>query len=159
VRAESFEELFERQFDSVYGYLARRVGPELGRDLASETFTRAFAARKRYDPARGEARAWLFGIANNLLRRHYRDEERRLRAFARVDVATDAASPDLTLADALATLAQEERDVLLLFAWADLRYAEIATALGVPIGTVRSRLHRARAHVRAALEREKALDG
>jgi RNA polymerase sigma factor (sigma-70 family) len=159
VRAESFEELFERQFDSVYGYLARRVGPELGRDLASETFTRAFAARKRYDPARGEARAWLFGIANNLLRRHYRDEERRLRAFARVDVATDAASPELTLADALATLAQEERDVLLLFAWADLRYAEIATALGVPIGTVRSRLHRARAHVRAALEREEALDG
>jgi RNA polymerase sigma factor (sigma-70 family) len=159
VRAESFEELFERQFDSVYGYLARRVGPELGRDLASETFTRAFAARKRYDPARGEARAWLFGIANNLLRRHYRDEERRLRAFARVDVATDAASPELTLADALATLAQEERDVLLLFAWADFRYAEIATALGVPIGTVRSRLHRARAHVRAALEREEALDG
>jgi RNA polymerase sigma factor (sigma-70 family) len=159
VRAESFEELFERQFDSVYGYLARRVGPELGRDLASETFTRAFAARKRYDPARGEARAWLFGIANNLLRRHYRDEERRLRAFARVDVATDAASPELTLADALATLAQEERDVLLLFAWADLRYAEIATALGVPIGTVRSRLHRARAHGRAALEREEALDG
>jgi RNA polymerase sigma factor (sigma-70 family) len=159
VRGESFEELFERQFDSVYGYLARRVGPELGRDLASETFTRAFAARKRYDPARGEARAWLFGIANNLLRRHYRDEERRLRAFARVDVATDAASPELTLADALATLAQEERDVLLLFAWADLRYAEIATALGVPIGTVRSRLHRARAHVRAALEREEALDG
>lgn len=159
MRAESFEELFERQFDSVYGYLARRVGPELGRDLASETFTRAFAARKRYDPARGEARAWLFGIANNLLRRHYRDEERRLRAFARVDVATDAASPELTLADALATLAQEERDVLLLFAWADLGYAEIATALGVPIGTVRSRLHRARAHVRAALEREEALDG
>jgi RNA polymerase sigma-70 factor (ECF subfamily) len=68
VRAEEFEELFERQFDSVSGYLARRVGPELGRDLASETFTRAFAARKRYDPARGEARAWLFGIANNLLR-------------------------------------------------------------------------------------------
>ena len=159
MRAEAFEELFERQFESVYGYLARRVGPELGRDLASETFTRAFAARKRYDPARGAARAWLFGIANNLVRRHYRDEERRLRAFARLDIPRDAAPPELTLADALATLAQEERDVLLLFAWADLSYAEIATALEVPVGTVRSRLNRARAHVRAALEREEALDG
>ena len=160
MRAEAFEELFERQFDSLYGYLARRVGPELGRDLASETFTRAFAARKRYDPARGKARAWLFGIANNLLRRHYRDEERRLRAFARLDIRHEAAPPEEPrLANALATLPREERDVLLLFAWGDLEYAGIATALGLPLGTVRSRLHRARAHVRAALEREEALDG
>ena len=159
MRTEAFEELFERQFESVYGYLARRVGPELGRDLASETFTRAFAARKRYDPAYGEPQPLLFGIANNLLRRHYRDEERRLRAFARLDISRDAAPPELTLADALVTLPQEERDVLLLFAWADLSYAEIANALEVPVGTVRSRLHRARAHVRGALEREEALDG
>jgi RNA polymerase sigma-70 factor, ECF subfamily len=160
VRAEAFEELFERQFDSIYGYLARRIGPELARDLASETFTRAFAARKRYDPARGQARPWLFGIANNLLRRHYRDEERRLRALARLDAAREAAPPEEPrLADALATLPREERDALLLFAWADLAYAEIASILGVPVGTVRSRLHRARAHVRAALEREEALDG
>jgi RNA polymerase sigma factor (sigma-70 family) len=160
VRAEAFEELFERQFDSIYGYLARRVGPELARDLASETFTRAFAARKRYDPARGEARAWLFGIASNLVRRHYRDEERRLRAFARLEVSREAAPPEEPrLAGALATLPREERDALLLFAWADLAYAEIASVLEVPVGTVRSRLHRARAHVRAALEREEALDG
>jgi RNA polymerase sigma factor (sigma-70 family) len=160
VRAETFEELFEREFDSVYGYLARRVGPELGRDLAAETFTRAFAARKRYDPARGEARPWLYGIASNLLRRHYRDEERRLRALARLDVRREDTPPEEPrLAHALATLPPEERDVLLLFAWADLGYAEIATVLEVPVGTVRSRLHRARAHVRAALEREEALDG
>jgi RNA polymerase sigma-70 factor (ECF subfamily) len=160
VRAEAFEELFERQFDSIYGFLARRVGPELGRDLASETFTRAFAARKRYDPARGEARAWLFGIASNLVRRHYRDEERRLRALARLDVRREETPPEEPrLADALATLSREERDPLLLFAWADLAYEEIATVLEVPVGTVRSRLHRARAHVRAALEREEALDG
>ena len=160
MRAEVFEELFEREFDSVYGYLARRVGPELGRDLASETFTRAFAARNRYDPERGDARPWLFGIANNLLRRHYRDEERRLRALGRLDVRSEPAPPEEPrLADALATLPREERDVLLLFAWAELAYAEIASVLQVPVGTVRSRLHRARAHVRAALEREEALDG
>jgi RNA polymerase sigma factor (sigma-70 family) len=160
VRAEAFEELFERQFDSIYGYLARRVGPELARDLASETFTRAFAARKRYDPARGDARPWLYGIANNLLRRHYRDEERRLRALARHGVRREDTPPEESrLADALATLPPEERDVLLLFAWADLGYGEIAAALDVPVGTIRSRLHRARAHIRAALEREEALDG
>ena len=160
MRAEAFEELFECFFDSVYGYLARRVGPELGSDLASETFTRAFSARERYDPTRGGFRPWLFGIANNLLRRHYRDEERRLRAFARLDVRNEPVpQEEPRLADALAALPREERDVLLLFAWADLEYAEIATALGVPPGTVRSRLHRARAHVRAALEHEEALDG
>jgi RNA polymerase sigma factor (sigma-70 family) len=87
VRADAFESVFERHFDAVYGYLARRVGPDVGRDLASETFTRAFAARKRFDPERGEVRGWLFGIAHNLLRRHYRDEERRLRALARPDAA------------------------------------------------------------------------
>jgi RNA polymerase sigma factor (sigma-70 family) len=160
VRAEAFEGLFEAHFDLIYGYLARRVGPDLGRDLASETFARAFAARKRYDASCGEVRPWLFGIANNLLRRHYRDEERRLRAFARLDVRRDDVSPDEPrLADALAELSRDERDVLLLFAWADLAYEEIAVALGLPIGTVRSRLHRARAQFRAALEREEALDG
>jgi len=160
VRTGAFEELFERHFDAIYGYLARRVGPDLGRDLTSETFTRAFAARKRYDALRGEERPWLFGIANNLLRRHYRDEERRLRAFARLDVRQDDVWPDEPrLADALAALSRDERDVLLLFAWADLTYEEIAVALDLPIGTVRSRLHRARAQFRAALEREEALDG
>lgn len=160
VRADAFEELFERHFDAIYGYLARRVGPDLGRDLASETFTRAFAARKRYDASRSGERPWLFGIANNLLRRHYRDEERRLRALARLDVRRDDVSPDAPrLAGALGALPCEERDVLLLFAWADLTYEEIANTLGLPVGTVRSRLHRARAQFRAALEREEALDG
>jgi len=160
VRAEAFEELFELHFDAIYGYLARRMGPDLARDLASETFTRAFAARKRYDSRRGEVRPWLFGIANNLLRHHYRDEERRLRALALLDIR-EAGSPheEPRLAEALGALSAEERDVLLLFAWADLEYAEIATALDIPVGTVRSRLHRARAHVRSALEREEALDG
>ena len=160
MRAEAFEELFELHFDAIYAYLGRRVGPDLARDLASETFTRAFAARKRYDAGRGESRSWLFGIANNLLRRHHRDEERRLRALARLDVREEGVPPEEPrLADALGTLPLEERDVLLLFAWADLGYAEIAAALELPLGTVRSRLHRARAHVRAALEHEEALDG
>jgi RNA polymerase sigma factor (sigma-70 family) len=99
----------------------------------------------------------------NLLGRHYRDEERQLRAYARTgvdpvldtadvsDARLDAEGFRRRLAEALAELRSEERDVLLLFAWAELDYAEIAEALEVPIGTVRSRLSRAREHVRIAL--------
>jgi RNA polymerase sigma factor (sigma-70 family) len=160
VDANTFEGLFELHFDAVYGYLARRVGPDLGRDLAAETFAQAFAGRRRFDPRRGESRPWLFGIAQNLLRRHYRDEERRLDALARVDFRREEVPPEEPrLASALASLTAEERDALLLYVWAELSYEEIADALAVPIGTVRSRLHRARARLREALTQEEALDG
>jgi RNA polymerase sigma factor (sigma-70 family) len=155
-----FEKLFEDHFDAVYGYLARRVGPDLARDLAAETFTRGYAGRKRFDPRRGEPRAWLFGIAHNLLRRQYRDEERRLQAIARVDVPQYEAAPhEPLLAEALSVLSREDRDVLLLFAWADLSYEQIAEALAIPVGTVRSRLNRARMLMRDELTKEGAVDG
>jgi RNA polymerase sigma factor (sigma-70 family) len=155
-----FEELFEDHFDAIYGYLARRVGPDLARDLAAETFTRGYAARKRFDPRRGEPRAWLFGIANNLVRRHYRDEERRLQAFARVEMPHEEATPHEPLvAEALSVLSREERDVLLLFAWVDLSYEQIAEALALPVGTVRSRLNRARARMRDEFTKEGAVNG
>jgi RNA polymerase sigma factor (sigma-70 family) len=159
VDSGAFERLFDREFDTVFGYVARRVGPDLGRDLAAEVFTRAFEARGRYDSRRGGERAWLFGIAQNVLRRHYRDEERRLRVLSLLPPErVDDEQPDWLVADALARLSADERDVLLLYAWADLRYEEIAAALGVPVGTVRSRLHRARERVRAALTKE-TVDG
>jgi RNA polymerase sigma factor (sigma-70 family) len=155
-----FEELFEEHFDAIYGYLARRVGPDLARDLAAETFTRGYAGRKRFNPRRGEPRAWLFGIANNLLRHHYRDEERRLAAFARVGVPREeAAFDEPPVAEALAVLSREERDVLLLFAWAELSYEQIAEALALPVGTVRSRLNRARTHMREQLTQAGAVNG
>jgi len=160
VDEDAFERLFEVHFDAVYGYLARRIGPDLGRDLAAETFAQAFAGRRRFDPGRGELRAWLFGIAQTLLRRHYREEERRLGALARVDVPREGVpSEEPRLASALVSLAAHDRDVLLLYAWADLSYEEIADALAVPVGTVRSRLHRARSCLREALTQEEALDG
>jgi RNA polymerase sigma factor (sigma-70 family) len=160
VDAKAFERLFELHFDPVYGYLARRVGPELGRDLAAEAFAQAFAGRRSFDPRRGEPRPWLFGIAQNVLRRHYRDEERRLHALAGAAAAPDGAPPEEPrLASALRLLPVEERDALLLYAWADLSYEEIADATAVPVGTVRSRLHRARSRLREALTQEEALDG
>ena len=162
-----FAVIFDRHYDAVYGFVARRVGAALAADLAAETFARAFAGRHRFRPElSSDARPWLFGIAVNLLRHHHRTEARQLRAYARtgVDPVLDA-TPDVErridaeaagprLAEALAALRPAERDVLLLFAWADLSYAEIAEALGLGVGTVRSRLSRARARVGELLARD-----
>jgi RNA polymerase sigma-70 factor (ECF subfamily) len=159
-----FAAIFDRHYDAVFGFVARRVGAVLAADVAAETFARAFAGRRRYRPGvSSSARPWLFGIAVTLLRHHHRTEARRLRAYARtgVDPVLDA-TPDVErrvdaetvgprLAEALAALRPAERDVLLLFAWADLSYAEIAEALGLEVGTVRSRLSRARNRVRELL--------
>ncbi|MGH2443716.1 MAG: RNA polymerase sigma factor [Chloroflexota bacterium] len=145
-------------------YVHRRVGQTLADDLTAETFARAFDQRSRYDPTRQNACPWLFGIAGNLLRSHYHTEERQLRAYARTGVdpitpcdvdgiidRVDATAEGALIAAALAALHRADRDVLLLFAWADLSYTEIADALDVPVGTVRSRLHRARFRVRESL--------
>jgi len=162
-----FADVFDAHFDAVHAYLRRRVG-EVAEDLAAETFTRALAAYGAFDPARGDVRAWLFGIATNVVHAHRRSEARRLRAYvreaaraappagdgdaaARVDAAADAGRAVV----AIARLPRADRDVLLLVAWAELTYEEVAGALGVPVGTVRSRLHRARAAVRKHLEEER----
>jgi RNA polymerase sigma-70 factor, ECF subfamily len=161
---QRFGEIFERHYDAIYAFLARRLGADLGGELAAETFTRAFSSRRRFRVEQSpSARPWLFGIATNLLRHHYRTEARQLRAYARTGVdpvldlvadverRADASAAGPQLAEALAGLRNEERDVLLLFAWADLSYAEIAQALDLEDGTVRSRLSRARARVREQL--------
>jgi RNA polymerase sigma factor (sigma-70 family) len=162
----AFATIFDRHFDAVHRYLARRVGADLADDLAAEAFTEAFDSRARFDAARTDARPWLFGIATNLLRHHHRSEARRLRAYARVDrppdihgaegvieARLDAERAGPMIATALAQLSTDERDVLLLYAWADLRYEEIAVALQIPIGTVRSRLNRARGRLRELIGR------
>lgn len=163
VTPERFATIFDRYAPVVHGYLSRRVGV-LADDLASETFLLAFRGRTGYAPDRGPVRAWLFGIATNLVRRHARDEERRYRAFGRVaghiEVTTelgevagrvDAHALRGELAEALAALSGEDRDVLLLWTYPQLSYAEISVALDIPVGTVRSRLHRARSKVRDRL--------
>lgn len=165
--ADAFTAVFDAHFDAIYGYLRRRLGPTLAEDVAAEAFARAFDCRHRYDPARASVRAWLHGIAANLIRGHLRDERRRLNAYARAgsapgiiagaedsDARADAESAAPRMAVAIAALRRQERDVLLLYAWAELSYEEIAQALGTPIGTVRSRLARARARLRDHLDPE-----
>jgi RNA polymerase sigma-70 factor (ECF subfamily) len=152
---EAFTEVFDRHFDAVHGYVSRRLGRDLADELAAEVFTRAFDLRRRYDQSRPDARPWLLGIASNLVRRHRRTELRRLVAYARAvspDEEPAPAGPETQVAAALAALPARDREALLLFAWADLTYEEIAAALGVPVGTVRSRIARARSRLRRALE-------
>ena len=159
-----FATLFDRHATVIRDYLARRIGPQPAEDLTGETFLIAFSRRGDYDLARQNALPWLYGIASNLVRQRRRAEERQLRALARTgvdDVLADhaesvsakvtAQASTRVLAGALARLTAGERDVLLLMAWAGLSYDELAAALDIPLGTVRSRLHRARTKVRAAL--------
>ena len=158
-----FAPIFDRHYASIRRYIHRRVGPDLAEDLASETFVIAFRRRGDYDPDRADARPWLFGIAANLLRDHRRAEKRQLLAYARthtdpvespfdtVDARVDAAAAAPDLARALAALRPEQREALLLFAWADLTYEEIAEALRIPTGTVRSRISRSRQRLRELL--------
>jgi RNA polymerase sigma-70 factor (ECF subfamily) len=149
---EAFAMLFDRHFDAVHGYAQRRVGPDLADEVAAETFTRAFDQRRRYDTSREDARPWLLGIAANLLRRHWRSERRRLDAYVRSADATAGAELSGPLAAelvaALKALPRRQREPLLLLAWADLTYEEIGVALGIPVGTVRSRISRARVRLR-----------
>jgi len=152
---ELFLFLFERHYDAIAGYLARRLPSDTAADLGSEVFARAFASRDRFDPSAGEPFAYLYGIAANLIRRQRRKEERMLRAYARAATRGDVAAPDaedmVAIAAVLLELRPEEREVLLLYAWADLDYEQIADALAIPVGTVRSRLSRGRERLRTQL--------
>ncbi|MER5514747.1 RNA polymerase sigma factor [Streptomyces sp. NPDC002763] len=162
---EQFAVLFDRYADAVHRYAARRLGPEAAEDLMAETFITAFQRRHTYDLARADARPWLFGIATNLVGRHRRAEARRFRALSRLPepvvheepvadravARAGATGVRRELAAALGGLSARHRDVVLLVAWADLDYEEAAEALGVPVGTIRSRLHRARGRLREAL--------
>jgi RNA polymerase sigma factor (sigma-70 family) len=161
---ELFALLFRRHATSIGRYAARRLGPGPAEDIVAETFLVAFRQRNRYDPARCDARPWLYGIAGNLIRRHHRDEVRQLRALARtgVDPAAEsftdrsdarlaAGAASRAVAAAIAELDPDQRDVLLLITWAELTYDQAAEALGIPEGTARSRMNRARTRLRAAL--------
>lgn len=143
----AFGAVFDRHFGAVHAFAQRRVGVTLAEEVAAEAFARAFAARKRYDLTQPNALPWLLGIATNLLRRHWRTEKRRLTAYAKVAAqhvdGVDAATAEEAIA-AVARLPRRQREVVLLHVWADLSYEQIARALDIPVGTVRSRLHRAR---------------
>lgn len=155
--------LFDAHARDLHRYLSARAGPAAAEDIVADTFLAALRSRDSFDVERGTARAWLFGIASNLLRQHHRGRARqhetlqRLAGLATVpaDVADadhrmDAAAHARRLVPHLAALAAVDLDILLLHAWAGLEPAEIAMALGRPASTIRSRLSRLRRTLRAA---------
>jgi len=158
----SFEEVFAAEFDSLYAYFARRLGTSAADELASETFAIAYRQWSDLDGSR-PARPWLYGIAANLLKHHWRREGRMLRAYARSGhdpvLAEDEGSIDrieaqsagAVMAAALAELRPRDREILFLYALAGLSDAEIADALSLPRGTVKSRLSRVREQMRNRL--------
>lgn len=161
---DAFGSLFERHARELHRFLSRRLG-DLADDLLGELFVTAFERRSQYRAELADARPWLYGIATNLVRRHHRTEATRYRALARtpLTLVTPDSSPETAamvdgeairprLAEALALLKAPDRDVLLMLAWGQLDQAEVATALGIPLGTVRSRLHRARQQLRPVLD-------
>jgi RNA polymerase sigma-70 factor (ECF subfamily) len=158
VDAPEFAVIFDRYHQDIYRYVARRLGREPAGDIAGEVFARAFAGRSRYDLSRQMCRPWLYGIASNLIRDHLRSQQRRGRAYLRaagmqvaaerpIDDVEERASAARMLPEintALGRLRPDDREVLLLYSLGEMSYEEVATSLGIPIGTVRSRLSRAR---------------
>lgn len=160
-----FALIFDRYFLTIHRYLARRVGPNLADDLAGDVFRVAFERCDSFDPRRESARPWLYGIATNLLHAERRSEERRLRAlqraaacvplgvdaFERASERVDAEARVANIGAAVGQLTQGDRDALILFAVEGLTYPEVAAALTIPVGTVRSRISRARSRLRELL--------
>lgn len=159
---ETFAALVDRHGADLYRYIARRA-PDAVEDLLSEAWLVAFRRRDSYDPAQGDVRGWLFGIARMTVISHYRksriDFSRFLALVDRdgeemwdeVDARLDAAAVAPLLRTSLAELPEVERELLLLNAWEGLSPTEAAAVLGIPAGTARSRLHRARRRLQTAL--------
>ncbi len=157
VDKSAFTQIFDRHYPPVHRFLVAHWGSEVGADLASETFLVAFDQRERFDMSRDSARPWLFGIARNLskmeARRLRRESGAVVRAaerdefedfvdllVRRLDAQRQATS--LGLSQALKQLRPEDLTVLTMSALGEMTHTQIAESLNIPIGTVKSRLHR-----------------
>ncbi len=150
------EALVQEHYALVARFCMRRLGPDHGPDAAQETFVQMTKAIKRYrEDARFET--WLLGIAHNICRREAR---RRKKEIAVPDDWIDSGISDSSrqivdreaLKQALSKLSEEHREAVLLHEVEGLKYREIADLLGVPEGTVKSRIHHAFQHLRSNLK-------
>jgi RNA polymerase sigma factor (sigma-70 family) len=158
---EKFADIFDRHYVALFGFCARRVGAVLADDVVNETFCVAFDRRRRYaTKERPNARPWLMGIAINVMRHDFRRQLREARALGRlklqeshpgheVSVVRDIDANDQMhlVRAALAKVPDKELEALLLSVLDHQTYEQIAEVLQIPIGTVRSRIHRARGHL------------
>jgi len=168
VEPQAFEEIFSRHYRTIYRYVARRLGRDTADEITSEVFLRAFDGRSRYEQIRESCVPWLYGIASNVCRTTARSRFREANAVRRLEAV--ASAPDQAesiawrldaqeavsksgLIDCINALNVDEREMLYLLAFTELSYREIAEAMGVPTGTVKSRLSRTRAKLREPFER------
>jgi RNA polymerase sigma-70 factor (ECF subfamily) len=168
---EAFGELFEQHSGAIYNFCFRRTGDwALAEDLTSVVFLEAWRKRGRVDLITEPPLPWLYGVANNVLRNHSRSLRRFRSALERLPAPVP--EPDFAdeTADRLADerrmravltvigdLPRREREVLSLCVWAELSYEDAATALDLPVGTIRSRLSRARARLRELVGEESSV--
>jgi RNA polymerase sigma factor (sigma-70 family) len=167
---ERFGELFEEHADAVYNFCFRRLADwAMAEDMTSAVFLEAWRRRDRVDLVDQPPLPWLLGVATNLMRNHRRSLRRARAALDRFHASASAPDFGDELADRLdaegqmravhqriGSLAPQEREALELCVWAELSYTDAARALGVPVGTVRSRLSRARARLRELLDDDDA---
>ncbi len=162
----SFGRIFDRHADSIYRFVNRRLGDaHMAEELTSQTFLELWRQRDRVTLHQGSLRPWLHAVARNHLNRHWRSVDRGGRAVRRLEAVGFRAEQSEGLAEqvtdeidsrdrcaevmaVLGSIPEHQREVLLLWAWEQLTYDEIAVVLDVPVGTVRSRLARARAQLK-----------
>ena len=159
-RPEAFGEIFSRHHTAIFGFVARRIGVMDAADVTANIFETAFRIRARYRPSQSNCLPWLQGIAVNILG----DRLRKRRKDARIYVAlpreldpedlSDAVNARVVATDVasrvnrvLGDVSRKDRDTFLLYALESLTYGEISEILGVPIGTVGSRIHRVRTRI------------
>jgi RNA polymerase sigma-70 factor (ECF subfamily) len=166
--ADAFGAVFDACAKPVYNHAFRLVGDwSVAEDVMSATFLEAWRGRARIAKDGGSLYPWLLGIATNLARSHRRDSDRYRRAVERLPVfggfpdfaddvtgRIDDAARIAALHRALRSLREPELEVLALCVWSDLCYADAAEALDVPVGTVRSRLSRARTRLAQLIDEE-----
>ncbi|MEV0237055.1 RNA polymerase sigma factor [Nonomuraea sp. NPDC050786] len=159
---DRFTALYSSCYSSVYAYAVSRAGRQLAEEVASETFGVAW---RRIDDVPGEALPWLLGVARNILRESYRAEARRqsleseLAAWTTAEEVTagdiaESVTERIAVLRALATLSDEDRELLTLVAWHGLRAANAAKVVGCSTATLFVRLHRARRRLERAMATE-----
>ena len=150
----AFGALFDRYREPIWRFFRRRT-PDAGiaQELAQDTFVAVLEGARRYK-AKGVFRSYLFGVAYNVLLADRRKRVQRQTAPLQADPVSVAAEPDdaLWIREALGTIDESDREILMLREYEELSYQEIAAVRGIPLNTVRSQLFRARMALKAALE-------
>jgi RNA polymerase sigma-70 factor (ECF subfamily) len=155
VTEDEFRAAFDHHKDAIYRFAWRMTGSDAADDIAQDAFLVLWRQPERFDPARGSLRAYLLGVARNLTRKRWRDahrwEELDEERFVAQPVDMERRETSQTVADAVRALPPLQREALVLAEYEQLSLEDIARIVDAEVGTVKSRLHRARENLRRML--------